>query len=223
MKKFVIIMLIAVVASSAIFAADIQVGVMQNLVNTSVLLDAEFEHFGVETAVGFPFVWYAGSVIDALAHSGSDSQTGSGAVARGESEETEESGGSSFALVTGAMANVYWKVFTGNRFGFRLGIQTDAIGLFASDATRIMGSFGASFGFNFKFTDTFSMNFTATPPFGWLLSPLGEAVTQYTVFYYNNANADNLGEALGEVFLAILQAIGVYGNQLARLSFKWSV
>ena len=105
------------------------------------------------------------------------------------------------------MANVYYKVYSGDVFGFRLGLQADVLGLFDSNATRIIGMYGISNGFDFKFTDSFSMNFTATVPFALLLYPFGDAVTQYTAFYYNDAKADNFGGALGEVFLAILQVI----------------
>ena len=211
MKKFVIIMIVAVFVSSAIFAADIQVGVMQNLINTSILVDTEFENFGFEGAIGTPAIWYAIGGINALANGSSDSGSESG------------SSDSGFAVIAGAMANVYYKVYSGDVFGFRLGLQADVLGLFDSSATRIMGMYGISNGFNFKFTDSFSMNFTATIPFALLLYPFGEAVTQYTAFYYNNAEVDNLGGALGEVFLAILQVGGTALNQVARLSFKWTV
>ena len=211
MKKFVIIMLIAIVAVTSVFAADFSIGVMQNVINTSILVDAEFENFGIEGAIGTPAIWYAIGGINALAKG----STGS--------ESESESSDSGFAVIAGAMANVYYKVYSGDVFGYRLGLQADVLGLFDSNATRIMGMYGISNGFNFKFTDSFSMNFTATVPFALLLYPFGEAVTQYTAFYYNDAKADNFGCALGEVFLAILQIGGTTLNQVARLSFKWTI
>ena len=211
MKKIIVLLITSLVICAGISAADIQIGVMQNVINTSILVDAEFENFGIEGAIGTPALWYAIGGINALAK---------GSIG---SESESESSDSGFAVIAGAMANVYYKVYSGDVFGYRLGLQADVLGLFDSNATRIMGLYGISNGFNFKFTDSFSMNFTATVPFALLLYPFGEAVTQYTAFYYNDAKADNFGGALGEVFLAILQVGGTALNQVARLSFKWTV
>lgn len=211
MKKFVIIMLIAVVAVTSVFAADFSIGIMQNVVNINILLDTEFDQFGIEGALGTPALWYAIAGIDALTKGSADSGSES------------ESSNSGFAIISGAMANVYYKVYTGERFGFRFGMQVDVLGLFDSESTRIMGSYGPSFGFNFKFSNNTSLNFTTAIPAFFLLYCINKDLAQYGAFYYNNSNVDSFGEALGEVFLAILQVGGTAFNQVARLSFKWEI
>ena len=221
MKRFIIILAIAAIACTSLFAADIQLGVMQNLVNTSFLVDAEFERFGAETSVGIPVVTAAISGIEALFKGNSDS---SEAIARDtSSEETEESSKSGgFSILGGAMANVYWKAIAGEKFSLRLGIQGDMLGLFGTEGSRVFLTYGPSIGFNYKFNDRFSMNFTSAIPAALILSPFGEDVSKYGAFIFSNVTPEG-EEAIGEIFLALFGAIGGIGDQLARLSFKWSV
>lgn len=221
MKRFIIILAIAAIACTSLFAADIQLGVMQNLVNTSFLVDAEFERFGAETSVGIPVVTAAISGIEALFKGNSDS---SEAIARDtSSEETEESSKSGgFSILGGAMANVYWKAIAGEKFSLRLGIQGDMLGLFGTEGSRVFLTYGPSIGFNYKFNDRFSMNFTSAVPAALILSPFGEDVSKYGAFIFSNVTPEG-EEAIGEIFLALFGAIGGIGDQLARLSFKWSV
>ncbi|MBR5669150.1 MAG: hypothetical protein IKX15_06010 [Spirochaetales bacterium] len=215
MKKIVVLLITALVICAGISASDIQIGVMQNLINTSILLDAEMNHFGFETAVGLPVVPLTISGIEALFKGNGDDSSESSAIARGEGDE-EESKDSGFVVPAGAMANVYFKVINGEKFSLRLGLQGDIIGLFGPDFVWTMAFTGPSLGFNYKFNDSFAMNFTSAVPFAMFLP---ESISKYTYFFYTS-DTDNV---VGSIFLAIYGSIGAVGCQLARLSFKWSV
>ena len=214
MKKIVVLLITALIICAGAFAADIQIGVMQNVINTSFLFDAEMDHFGFETAVGLPVVPLTISGIEALFKGNGDDSSESSAIARGEGEE-EESKSSGFTVPAGFMANVYLK-FGKGKFSFRLGLQGDVIGLYGSDYVWTAGFLGTSFGFNYKFNDNFAVNFTSAVPFAPLLP---ESISKYTYFIYSS-DGENV---IGNIFLAIYGSIGAVGCQLARLSFKWSV
>lgn len=215
MKKIVVLLIAAFVICASLSAADIQIGVMQNLINTSILLDAEMDHFGFETSVGLPVVPLTISGIEALFKGNGDDSSESSAIARGEGDE-EESKDSGFVVPAGAMANVYFKVINGEKFSLRLGLQGDIIGLFGPDFVWTMAFTGPSLGFNYKFNDSFAMNFTSAVPFAMFLP---ESISKYTYYYYTS-DTDNV---VGSIFLAIYGSIGAVGCQLARLSFKWTV
>ena len=215
MKKIVVLLITALVICAGISASDIQIGVMQNLINTSILLDAEMNHFGFETAVGLPVVPLTISGIEALFKGNGDDSSESSAIARGEGDE-EESKDSGFVVPAGAMANVYFKVINGEKFSLRLGLQGDIIGLFGPDFVWTMAFTGPSLGFNYKFNDSFAMNFTSAVPFALFLP---ESISKYTYYYYTS-DTENV---VGSIFLAIYGSIGAVGCQLARLSFKWTV
>ena len=214
MKKMIVLLITALVICAGISAADIQIGVMQNVINTSFLLDAEMNRFGVETAVGLPVLPLAYSGLEALFNGNSDDNTESSAIARGEGDE-EESKSSGFSFPAGFMANVYLK-FGKGKFSFRLGLQGDVIGLYGPDFVWTAGFLGVASGFNYKFNDSFAMNFTSALPFAVFLP---ESVAKYTYFIYSS-DTEN---ALGNIFLAIYGSVGAVGCQLARLSFKWTV
>ena len=113
------------------------------------------------------------------------------------------------------MANVYWRIGMGKKFIMRLGIQGDIVGLFGPGYIWTMAFVGPSVGFNFKFNDSFAMNFTGAFPIALVLP---DEAKKYTSFYYSNEQ-----NAIGAIFLAIYGGIGAVGCQLARLSFKWSI
>ena len=215
MKKIIVLMVLALVVLAGAFSADIQIGVMQNVINTSFIFDAEMEHFGFETAVGMPVVPLAISGIEALFKGKDGGDTESSAIARGEGDE-EEAKDTGFTIPAGVMANIYFKVIKGNKFSLRLGIQGDVIGLYGPDFIWTTGFVGPSLGFNFKFNDSFSMNFTSAVPFAMFLP---EVVSKYTYFFYSSDDEN----VVGTIFLAIYGSIGAIGCQLARLSFKWTV
>ena len=214
MKKIIVLMVLALVVLAGAFSADIQIGVMQNLINTSFLFDAEMDRFGFEAAVGAPVVPLAISGIEALFKGKDDGNTESGVVARGEGDE-EEPKKTGFTVPAGVMANIYFKVVRGSKFSLRLGLQGDVIGLYGPDFIWTTGFVGPSLGFNFKFNDSFAMNFTSAVPFAVFLP---EVASKYTYFFYSSD--DN---AVGNIFLAIYGSAGAVGCQLARLSFKWTV
>ena len=213
MKRILVLLIAAFVICAGLSAADLQIGVMQNVINTSFLFDAEMEHFGIETAVGLPVVPLAFSGIEALFKGNSDSE--SSAIARGEGDE-EETKDTGFTVPAGVMANIYFKVVRGNKFSLRLGIQGDIIGLYGPDFIWTTGFMGPSLGFNFKFNDNFAMNFTSAVPFAMFIP---ESVSRYTYFFYSSDDEN----VVGNIFLAIYGSVGAIGCQLARLSFKWTV
>ena len=216
MKKLVVILITALVVCAGAFAADLQIGVMQNVINTSFLFDAEFKYFGVETSVGMPVVPLAISGIEALFKGNSDGETESAAIARGEGDEEGEPRKAGFTFPAGFMANVYFKAIRGEKFSLRLGVQGDIIGLYGPDYVWTAGFVGPSLGLNFKFTDSFAMNFTSAFPFAVFIP---ESVSKYTYFIY----ASNDENVIGNIFLAIYGSVGAVGCQLARLSFKWTI
>ena len=216
MKKTVVLLITALVICAGAFAADLQIGVMQNAINTSFLFDAEFNHFGVETSVGLPVVPLAISGIEALFKGNGDGNSESSAMARGEGDEEGEPRSAGFTVPAGFMANVYFKAIKGEKFSLRLGIQGDVIGLYGTDYVWTAGFVGPSLGINFKFNDSFAMNFTSAFPFAIYIP---ESASKYTYFIY----ASDDENVIGNIFLAIYGSIGAVGCQLARLSFKWTV
>ena len=66
MKKAVVIIIVVLVACMSVSAADISMGVMQNFMDTSFIVDAQFGRFGVEGAVGIPLVWGTAGIIDCV-------------------------------------------------------------------------------------------------------------------------------------------------------------
>lgn len=223
MKKFIVILIIAVIACTSVFAAsDIQLGVMQNLVNTSLLVDAEFDRFGVEGSVGLPVVSGIIGGIGALFDKDSGESSKSSEESSEESSESETTHKAGFSILGGAMANVYWKAIAGEKFSLRLGIQGDMIGLVGTDGSRIFVTYGPSVGFNYKFNERFGVNFTSAIPAALILAPFGDEVSKYGGFYYNNVNTEGWG-VIGEVVLALFGVMGGVGDELARVSFKWSI
>ena len=203
MKKVIIFVLIALVAGASVFAMDFHLGVMQNFLDTSVIADLEFDHFGVEGSLGTPIILGVSSLIDAVA-SGEDVEAGDGI---------------SMLLMPGVMVNGYWKVIDAKHFGLRLGLQADVIGLFTDNLRSVIGLWGPSIGFNFKFNDKFSMNLTGTIPAALPLSLISEDATSFGAFGYVEG-----GEDLGDFFAVFFgQLLPGVLSEFARLSFKWKI
>ena len=187
MKKVIIFVLIALVAGASVFAMDFHLGVMQNFMDTSVIADAEFNHFGVEGSLG--------------------------------AEEVEPGEGFSLVLMPGAMVNGYWKAIDTTHFDLRLGLQLDVIGLFTDNLRSVIGLWGTSVGFDFKFNDKFSMNLTGTLPAALPLSLISEDASQFGVFGYVEG-----GEDIGDFFAVLFgQLLPGVLSEFARLSFKWKI
>ena len=203
MKKVIIFVLIALVAGASVFAMDFHLGVMQNFLDTSVIADLEFNHFGVEGSLGTPIILGVSSLIDAVS-SGEDVEAGDGI---------------SMLLMPGVMVNGYWKVIDAKHFGLRLGLQADVIGLFTDNLRSVIGLWGPSVGFNFKFNDKFSMNLTGTIPAALPLSLISEDAANFGAFGYVEG-----GEDLGDFFAVFFgQLLPGVLSEFARLSFKWKI
>ena len=201
MKKLVIIMLIAVLAGSAVFAADFSIGVLQNYLHTMVVADFGGYHFGVEGGVGIPLVSGIVGTIDYIKRGGIDPDTG----------EKEPYNPAELFLLPAGVVNGYFKIVNTTHFEWRLGLQADAISLMDKDHFTFIALAGVSTGFEIKFNGGFSVNLSGALP---LAAFLPEEVAQYTIYYYSTKTEDNWD------FLMILP---LCINQFARLSLKWSI
>ena len=204
MKKAIVIIIVILVACMSLSAADISMGVMQNFLDTSFIVDAEFDHFGVEGSLGIPLVHGTAAIIDGL------------------SKGEDVSFGDSLAmlLMPGAMVNGYWKAIDGKVFGLRLGIQGDVIGLFTDNLKSVVGLWGFSVGLNFKFNDRFSANLTGTVPAALPLNLISEDAAKYGMFYYSWGESNDWSDVLVIIFGQLLPGAL---SEIARLSFKWTV
>ena len=201
MKKFIIILLIAVVASSAVFAADFSIGIMQNYMHTMLAADLSGNRFGVEGAVGIPLVPGILGTIDYISRDGINPDTG----------EKEPYDAVDLFLLPAGVASGYLKIINSKHFEWRLGIQADAISLMDEDHFTFIAIAGLTTGFEFKFNSGFSVNLSGAFPVGLLLP---EEAARFTVFYYSTKTDDNWD------FLMVLPLVV---NEFARLSFKWSI
>ena len=201
MKKLVIIMLIAVLAGSAVFAADFSIGVLQNYLHTMVVADYSGDHFGVEGGVGIPLVSGIVGTIDYIKRGGIDPDTG----------EKEPYNPAELFLLPAGVVNGYFKIVNTTHFEWRLGLQADAISLMDKDHFTFIALAGVSTGFEIKFNGGFSVNLSGALP---LAAFLPEEVAQYTIYYDSTKTEDNWD------FLMILP---LCINQFARLSLKWSI
>ncbi len=205
MKRVIVVLLLILVCSVA-FTADMKIGVLQNVLNTSFLLDTEFKHFGVEAAVGLPVVF---GVADIL-------QLDNG---EGNEDSSSEAEASTFAVPAGIMVNAYAKVIDKEKFSLRLGLQADLVGLFSYNYLWCMCFTGASVGLDFRFTDSFGMNLTSAMPLAMLFSPI-DVLAEKTFFSYIS---DEDTHPWGADFMAFAGSLGSLMNQLVRLSFKWKI
>ena len=201
MKKLVIIMLIAVVAVTLVFAADFSIGVAQNYLHTMIIGDLDGNHFGVEGAVGIPLVSGIAGTIDYVKRGGINPDTG----------EKEDYNIVDLFLLPAGVVNGYFKAVNTEHFELRMGLQGDAISLMDKDHFSFIALAGVSLGLDFKFNSGFSVNLTGAFPLAALLP---EEAAQYTLFYYTTKEEDNWD------FLMILPLVI---NQFARLSLKWEI
>ena len=203
MKKFVIIMLIAVVAATSAFASGLSLGIAQNYWHTMIIGDLDINRFvGVEGAAGIPLVYGVASTIDYISRGGIDEETG----------EKEDLNLAGLFLLPAGVVNCYFKPIDTEHFELRFpGLQVDAISIMSDDHISFIALAGISLGLDFKFNNGFSVNLTGAFP---LFPLLPEAVAKYTLFYYTTKEDDNWD------FFAI---IPLCINQFARLSLKWEI
>lgn len=204
MKRFIILVLIALLAGASVFAMDFCLGVEQNFMNTSLELDCEGNHFGFEASFGFPFIYGTASVIDAIE----------------DGKEIDFSDGVAMVLLPGMMVNGYWKVIDGNWFDLRLGLQGNIQAFFDNENFSILCITGLSTGFNFKFNERFGMNFTASVPLAFPVAAIaGGDAAMYTGFFFTTYPSSE-GDYWGVLFGG---GLFVLFSHVARLSFKWTV
>ena len=203
MKKFVIIMLIAVVAATSVFAADFSIGIMQNYMHTMIIADLDINRFvGVEGAAGIPLVSGIAGTIDYISRGGIDPETG----------EKEPYDALGLFLLPAGVVDVYFKPVSTDHFELRFpGLQVDAISLMDHEHFTFIALAGVSLGLDFKFNNGFSVNLTGAVP---IAAFLPEEVAKYTIYYYSTKAEDNWD------FLMILP---LCINQFARLSLKWEI
>ena len=204
MKKMMIVFVVAVLAVSSAFAGGLSLGIMQNYMDTSIVVDFDMGRFGIEGSVGLPLVPGAVEIVDYYTGDKVDS----------EGNPVDPPNPAEVLLIPGAMANVYWKAIDTKAFGLRLGIQADAVGISDEKGLSVVGLWGASVGLEFKFGGNLSMNLTGTVPAAMVASALGAEDAGFTAFYYTTKE-----ESDWDVLL-ILPAIV---NEFVRLSFKWSI
>lgn len=206
MKKILIIVLVAVVAGSSIFAMDLSFGVMQNYINTCIVADLEFNHFGFEESIGFPLIRESASLIGAIS----------------EGKDIDFGDDLAMGLLPGIMVNGYWKAINTKHFGLRLGLQADVMGISNGVFSTVLGIWGASIGLNFKFGERFSANITGTIPATYPLSFISDDAEQFGYFildYYGLDKVDNVFDA----FVYVLEASYGFISEIARVSFKWKI
>ena len=201
MKKLIIIMIIAAVACTSVFAGNLSLGFSQNYMHTNVIADYEGDHFGVEGAAGIPLVFGTLSLINSSS--------------KGEDISFGDALG--VLLLPDATVNGYWKVIDGKVFGLRLGLQGDLITMIDPEDKYFstVGLIGMSLGLNFKFGKRFSANLTGALPLAFPLNLISEDLTKYSIFYYTS-NPEKTGWDL-------IMLVPLFINQFARVSFKWSI
>ena len=204
MKKALVILIVILVACASVSAADISMGVMQNFMDTSFIVDAQFGRFGVEGAVGIPLVWGVSGIIDS-ASKGKDVSIGDAAA---------------MLLLPGAMVNGYWKAIDGRVMDLRLGLQADMIGMVTDSIKSVIGLWGISAGLEFKFGERFSANLTGTLPAALPLSLFGDEAAQFGAFYYSWGESNDWTDIFAIIFGQLLPGAL---SEIARVSFKWTV
>lgn len=204
MKRITIILIVAVLAVSSVFAGGLSIGIMQNYLHTGVIADLDLGRFGVEGSVGIPLISGAFELIDYY----------TGDKVDDEGQPIDPPNPAEALLLPGIMANAYWKAVDSKVFDLRLGIQADAIGLSENDDFTLVGLWGLSLGLDFQFGDNFGVNLTATAPAALIASALGAEDGSFTAFYYTTKE-----ESDWDILLILPACI----NQFARLSFKWSL
>ena len=204
MKKTIAVIIVILVACMSLSAADVSIGVMQNFMDTSCIVDAEFGRFGVEGSLGIPLIWGISGIVDNI----------------NKGEEVTFANAAAMLLFPGVMVNGYWKAIDGKVFGLRLGLQADVIGLISDNLKSVVGLWGFSVGLNFKFNERFSANLTGTLPAALPLSLLGDDAAKFGAFFYtwggNNDPADILVIIFGQLLPCAM-------SEIARISFKWSI
>lgn len=203
MKKLIIVLLVAAVSCSAVFAGT-QIGFSQGLCNTSFVASHEWENFGVQGDVGFPLIY---STIGAI-----------GVIKDKASGNSDKEVNILDFVLPGAHVGAYWKAVSGEHFGWNLGLGGSFQSYFVENKVRVFGCASITSGLTYRFNEKFSMGLDTSLPVAVILSPISKDIAQYTYFYYVQ------GEGKPADIFAVLFGVAYYGiNELARLSFKWDI
>ena len=199
MKKISLVLILLMAISVSAFSGNTSLGLAQNYVDTSFIVDTELGRFGVEGSIGLPLVW---GTIDAI-----DS------IINGSSFDITE------ILLPGLMLNPYFKLVEGDNYQFRLGLQNDTL-VFANkdEGVQAMGLVGISLGLNYKFNQKFGMNITLGCPLALPLSAISKDAASWTVYYFSSREYTD-----DDILKMIVGGYGCAINQFARLSLKWSL
>jgi len=204
MKKLIIILIIAAVACTSVFAGNLSLGFSQGLINTSFVADYEWENFGVHGDIGFPLVYTAIAGINS-------------AKAKASGEEEKQITFLDYVL-PGAHAGVYWKALDGKHLALNVGLGGTFQSYFMKEKFRMFGAATITGGFKFKFNERFSIGLDSSLPLAVLLSPISDDLAKYTFFLYQEGGGEP-----GDIF-AIFFGVIYYGiNDLARLTFRWTI
>ena len=204
MKKLIIVMIIAAIACTSVFAGSLSLGFSQGLVNTSFVASYEWDKFGVQGDVGFPLVYNTLGAISVV----HDKVSG---------EEEKEVSILDFIL-PGAHVGAYWKAVDGNHFGWNLGLGGTFQSYFMNEKFRLFGAATINSGLRYKFNERFSIGLESSLPLAVLLTPISKDLAGHTYFLYQEGEGE-----VGDIF-AIFFGVIYYGiNDLARLTFKWTI
>ena len=204
MMKLIIILIIAAVACTSVFAGNLSLGFSQGLMNTSFVANYEWENFGVQGDVGFPLVYTTLAAISAA----QDKATG---------KEEREISFLDYVL-PGAHVGAYWKALDGKHLSLNVGLGGTFQSYFMKDKFRMFGAATINGGFKFKFNERFSIGLDSALPLAVLLTPISKELASHTYFLYHEGEGE-----VGDIF-AIFFGVIYYGiNDLARLTFRWTI
>lgn len=206
MKKLIIVMIIVAVACTSVFAGDLSIGVSQGLVDTSFIASYEWDKFGVQGDLGFPLIFTAVAAAGAINEKIND-----------DPEEQKEFNVLDFIL-PGAHVGAYWKAIDGEHFGWNLGLGGTFQSYFMKNKFRMIGFATLTSGLRYRFNDRFSMGLETSVPLALPLSLISEDVAKCTLFYYQEGEGE-----IGDIFVVLLGSTYYFINDLARISFKWSI
>ena len=204
MKKLIIVMIIAAIACTSVFAGSLSLGFSQGLINTSFVASYEWDKFGVQGDVGLPIVFSSLSLAGAIQE-------------KAEKNSEKEIDFLDFIL-PGAHIGAYWKAVDGNHFGWNLGLGGTIQSYFAEKKFRVFGGATLTSGISYKFNERFSIGLDSSIPIALVLYPINEDIAKYTCFMFveGSGEPEDLAMALwGFPFYLI--------NDLARLTFKWTI
>ena len=206
MKKLIIVMIIVAVACTSVFAGDLSIGFSQGLVDTSFIASYEWDKFGVQGDLGFPLIFTTVAAAGAINEK-----------INKDTEEQKEFNVLDFIL-PGAHVGAYWKAIDGEHFGWNFGLGGTFQSYFMKSKFRMIGFATLTSGLRYRFNDRFSLGLETSVPLALPLSLISEDAAKYTLFYYQEGECE-----IGDIFVVLLGSTYYFINDLARISFKWSI